>query len=134
MKPLHIALILIAGLAVAAVVSLYGNTTKYVSFSEALDLANTHFNKEVHVVCRLDKSKPIHYNPEVDPNHLEFYAKDSLGGEAKVLFLQPKPQDLERTERIVLTGKHKGTYFHAEAILSKCPSKYEDAPVKVTQR
>ncbi len=130
MKPLHIALILIAGLGVAAVVSLYGNTTKYVSFEEAQELSQSNYNKNVHVVCRLNKAKPINYQPEIDPNHLEFYAEDSLGNESKVIFLQPKPQDLERTEKIVLTGRHKGTYFHAEAILSKCPSKYEDAPVK----
>lgn len=130
MKPLHIALIIIASLGVAAVVSLYGNTTRYVSFAESLELKNENYTKVVHVVCTLDKSKPINYQPQIDPNHLEFWAKDSLGNEAKVLFLQPKPQDLERTEKIVLTGRHKGDYFHAEAILSKCPSKYEDAPVK----
>jgi cytochrome c-type biogenesis protein CcmE len=134
MKPLQIALLIVSGLAVAAVVSLYGNTTRYVTFSEAFELSKSNFSREVHVVCQLDKSKPIQYNPEVDPNHLEFYAKDSLGGEAKVIFSQPKPQDLERTERIVLTGKHKGSFFYAEAILSKCPSKYEDAPVKVSQK
>jgi cytochrome c-type biogenesis protein CcmE len=61
---------------------------------------------------------------------LEFYAEDSLGKESRIIFLHPKPQDLERTEKIVLTGRYKGDYFHAETILSKCPSKYEDAPVK----
>ena len=130
MKPLHIALILIAGLGVAAVVSLYGNTTKYVSFAEARELSQNEYGKDVHVVCRLNKSKSINYQPEVDPNHLEFYAEDSLGNESRIIFLQPKPQDLERTEKIVLTGRYKGDYFHAETILSKCPSKYEDAPVK----
>ncbi len=130
MKPLHIALILIAGLGVAAVVSLYGNTTKYVSFAEARELSKNDYGKDVHVVCRLNKSKSINYQPEVDPNHLEFYAEDSLGNESRIIFLQPKPQDLERTEKIVLTGRYKGDYFHAETILSKCPSKYEDAPVK----
>ena len=130
MKPLHIALIIIAGLGVAAVVSLYGNTTKYVSFSEAIELSQNNYSKQVHVVCQLNKSKPINYQPEVDPNHLEFWAQDSLGNESRIIFLQQKPQDLERTEKIVLTGRHKGDYFHAEAILSKCPSKYEDAPVK----
>ena len=131
MKPLHIALILIAGLGVATVVSLYGNTTQYVSFKEAKTLQEDGYDKNVHVVCTLNKAKPITYDAERDANHLEFYAQDSLGNESKVVYLKPKPQDLERTERIVLNGKNQGDYFHAETILSKCPSKYEDAPVAV---
>lgn len=131
MKPLHIALILIAGLGVATVVSLYGNTTKYVSFAEAKSLKEEGYSKNVHVVCTLNKSKPIVYDAQKDANHLEFYAQDSLGNESMVVYLKPKPQDLERTERIVLNGKHQGKYFHAETILSKCPSKYEDAPIAV---
>jgi len=107
MKPLHIALILIAGLGVATVVSLYGNTTKYVSFAEAKSLKEEGYSKNVHVVCTLNKSKPIVYDAQKDANHLEFYAQDSLGNESMVVYLKPKPQDLERTERIVLNGKHQ---------------------------
>jgi cytochrome c-type biogenesis protein CcmE len=130
MKPLQIALIVIAGLGVASVVSLYGNTTKYVSFQEADNLRSENPNKSYHIACKLNKAKPIVYDAQKDANHFEFTAVDSLNFEKKVIFLQPKPQDLERTETIVIIGKSQGDYFLAETILSKCPSKYEDAPVK----
>ena len=53
MKPLHIALIIIAGLGVAAVVSLYGNTTKYVSFSEAQELSQNNDQKDENLCVRV---------------------------------------------------------------------------------
>jgi cytochrome c-type biogenesis protein CcmE len=130
MKPLQIALLVIAGLGVAAVVSLYGNTTKYVSFPEADELARESPNKDFHIVCSLDKSKPIEYNPEKDANRLVFYAIDSLGNGKKVIYNQPKPQDMERSEKVMIVGHSKGEYFQATEISMKCPSKYEDAPVK----
>jgi cytochrome c-type biogenesis protein CcmE len=130
MKPLHIILILIAGIAIAAVVGMWDNTSRYVSFQEADELAKENSTKNYHVVCKLSKAKPIQYDPQKDPNHLVFYAIDSLGVEKRIEFGQPKPQDLERSEKIVLNGRSMGDFFYAETILSKCPSKYEDAPVK----
>lgn len=132
MKPLHIALIIIAALGVAAVVSLYGNTTQYVSFVEADQLGKENPGKNYHVVCKLDKSKPLEYNAQEDANKLVFFAIDSLGNPKKVVFNKPKPQDMERSEKLVLIGHSAGEYFQAEDILSKCPSKYEDSPVTAT--
>jgi cytochrome c-type biogenesis protein CcmE len=40
-----------------------------------------------------------------------------------------KPQDFERSEQIVLTGKMKGDEFVATDILMKCPSKYKDEEI-----
>ncbi|MBS3914601.1 MAG: cytochrome c maturation protein CcmE [Bacteroidetes bacterium] len=130
MKPLHIVLLIIAGLGVAAVVSLYGNTTKYVSFPEADKMAVESPGKDFHVVCMLDKSKPMEYNAEKDANRLVFFAKDTLGNTKKVVYNHPKPQDMERSERVMLVGHSQGDYFQATEISMKCPSKYEDAPVK----
>lgn len=130
MKPLHIALLIIAGLGVAAVVSLYGNTTKYVSFPQADELARENPGRDYHVVASLDKTKPIEYNPEKDANLLVFYANDSLGNGKKVIYNHPKPQDMERSEKIMLIGHSEGEFFRATEISMKCPSKYEDAPVK----
>lgn len=130
MKPIHIVLIVLASIGVASVVSLYGNSTQYVSFPDADRYRTENPNKEFHVVCRLDKSRPIVYDAEQDANHLEFTAIDSLGNPKLVVYNQPKPQDMERSEKLVLVGKSQGKYFHASQILSKCPSKYEDAPIK----
>jgi cytochrome c-type biogenesis protein CcmE len=130
MKPLHIALLILASIGVAAVVSVYGNTTQIVSFNAADSLAKEEPNKEYHVYCKLNKAKEIQYDPQKDPNLLIFSAIDSLGTEKMVKYLKPKPQDLERSEKILIIGSSEGAYFHAKTIFSKCPSKYEDTPVK----
>lgn len=130
MKPIQIALLVLAALGVAAVVSLYGNTTKYVTFPEADALAKENPGRDYHVVASLDKTKAIEYNPRNDANYLVFYANDSLGNGKKVVYNQPKPQDMERSEKIMLIGHSEGDHFQATEISMKCPSKYEDAPVK----
>lgn len=134
MKPLHIALLIIASLGVAAVVSLYGNTTQIVSFNGADSLAKENSNKVYHIYCKLNKAKPVQYDPQIDPNLLIFSAIDSLGTERMVKYLKPKPQDLERAEKMLIIGKSEGQYFHAETIFSKCPSKYEDTPINATNK
>jgi cytochrome c-type biogenesis protein CcmE len=35
------------------------------------------------------------------------------------------PQDLDKTDKVVLIGYSRGDYFEAREILKKCPSKYE---------
>jgi cytochrome c-type biogenesis protein CcmE len=119
-----------AAVGIGAVVSLYGNTTKYVGFEEAIALGKENPGKAYHVVCQLNKQKPIEYDAQKDPNHLVFYAIDSLGVERKVVFGKPKPQDMERSQKLVLIGYDEGKHFLATEILSKCPSKYEDSPVE----
>ena len=59
--------------------------------------------------------------------------RDNQGLESKVVFNCSKPQDFERSEQIVLTGKMIGNEFHASKILMKCPSKYTKDEVEVTE-
>jgi len=66
------------------------------------------------------------YNPEQNANLFSFYLVDSEGLEKKVMFNGSKPQDFERSESVVITGKMKGDAFLADKILMKCPSKYND--------
>lgn len=80
----------------------------------------------VHLIARLDKSKPIQYDALKDPNYLSFYAIDSLGNTAKVIYRNTKPPELEQSERVVLKGKMEGNVFECSDILLKCPSKYKD--------
>lgn len=82
--------------------------------------------KYVHLIAKLDKSKPIEYDAINNPNYLAFHAVDSLGGETKVVYHNSKPQDLEKSERIVMKGKMKDGHFECNDILLKCPSKYKD--------
>lgn len=82
--------------------------------------------KYVHMIAKLDKSKPIQYDAIKDPNYLSFYAVDSLGGTTKVIYRNTKPAELEQSERVVLKGKMQGDVFECDNILLKCPSKYKD--------
>jgi cytochrome c-type biogenesis protein CcmE len=80
----------------------------------------------VHLIAKLDKTKPIVYDALKNPNYLSFYAVDSLGSSTKVVYFNPKPAELEQSERVVLKGKMEGDVFKCDNILLKCPSKYKD--------
>ena len=82
--------------------------------------------KYVHLIAKLDKSKPIQYDAIKDPNYLSFYAVDSLGVTTQVVYHNTKPPELEQSDRIVLKGKMEGNVFECDNILMKCPSKYKD--------
>jgi cytochrome c-type biogenesis protein CcmE len=82
--------------------------------------------KYVHLIARLDKSKPIQYDAIKDPNYLTFYATDSLGGSTQVIYHNTKPAELEQSDRVVLKGRMEGNVFECDNILLKCPSKYKD--------
>jgi len=54
---------------------------------------------------------------------------DIKNEEKKVVLHKSKPQDFERSEQIVLIGSAQGDEFHANDILMKCPSKYQDGEI-----
>ena len=114
--------------AIAVIISLYSKTSTYGSFSDAKKTA-----AELHVVGQLDKQKELYYNAVKDANYFSFYVKDKKGEECKVVFIGTKPQDFERSEQIVLTGQMVGNEFHASYILMKCPSKYTQDKIDVTE-
>jgi cytochrome c-type biogenesis protein CcmE len=82
--------------------------------------------KFVHLIAKIDKSKPIEYDPINNPNYLAFTAIDTLGNSIRVVYHNTKPTDMEKSERIVLKGKVEGGLFECRDILLKCPSKYKD--------
>lgn len=98
--------------------------TTYSSFAEAEKV-----DSNVKIVGQLSKDKEIYYNPEKDPNYFSFYIRDNNNEERKVILKSHKPQDFERSESIVLTGKMDGDEFIASDMLMKCPSKYKDEEV-----
>ncbi|MCO5285829.1 MAG: cytochrome c maturation protein CcmE [Chitinophagaceae bacterium] len=112
-----------------AIAAAIGGLLMYsVDFStyDTIQSAKEKQGKYVHLIAKLDKSKPIQYDALKDPNYLSFYAVDSLGNSAKVVYFNPKPTDLERSERVVLKGRMEGEVFRCDNILLKCPSKYKD--------
>jgi cytochrome c-type biogenesis protein CcmE len=116
-------IILVAIAAAIGVLLMYS-----VDFStyDTINSAKAKQGKYVHLIARLDKSKPIQYDAIKDPNYLSFYAVDSLGDETKVIYHNPKPPELEQSERVVLKGRMEGNVFQCDDILMKCPSKYKD--------
>lgn len=126
MKLSHIAIIVFLAAATAFLVAGYGNSSEYVSFSHAF----SNQDKEFHVVGFLEKSKPMEYNPQQNASKFTFYMRDTLGEVRKVNFNEPKPNDFERSDRIVVIGKAEGEAFDASKILLKCPSKYNDAKLE----
>ncbi|MFD0794466.1 cytochrome c maturation protein CcmE [Mucilaginibacter litoreus] len=115
-------------IAIAVIISTYSNTSTYGSFNDARKT-----DTELHVVGHLNKQKELFYDATKDANYFSFYMKDNKGEECKVVFNGTKPQDFERSEQIVLTGQMKGKEFHASKILMKCPSKYTDDKLNVTE-
>ena len=126
MKTSHIILLLFMAAAVAVLISMSGEFSEYASFQTAINAPD----RNHQIVGHLNTAKPVEYHPEVDPNSFTFYMKDKDGKEVKVICLRDKPQDFERTEQIVLTGRMKGEDFVAENIQLKCPSKYQDEALK----
>ncbi|SKB88934.1 cytochrome c maturation protein CcmE domain-containing protein [Daejeonella lutea] len=128
MKKSSIAGMIIIAIAICVIISTYADSSTYGSFTDARQTES-----ELHVVGQLNKEKELFYNPVQDANYFSFYLKDNDGKECKVVFSGSKPQDFERSEQIVLTGKMIGNEFHASKILMKCPSKYTKDEVEVTE-
>lgn len=126
MKKSSIIGIIIIAIAIGVIISTYADSSTYGSFSDAIESKS-----ELHVVGQLNKEKDLIYNPQKDPNYFAFYMRDKKGRECKVVFNGSKPQDFEKSEQIVLTGKMEGAEFHASKILMKCPSKYNKDKVEV---
>ncbi len=122
MKKTHIIAILLIAVAIGTILSTFLDSSTYASFTEAMETPG----KEFHVAGKLNTAKEMSYNPEKNANLFTFYLVDNEGLEKKVLFNGSKPQDFERSESVVITGKVKGNDFIADKILMKCPSKYND--------
>ncbi len=122
MKKTQIIILVLIAVAVAVLISFMGSVTTY----ETVASAKEKQGKYVQLIGKLDHSKPIEYDAVKNPNYLSFYLVDSLGNSAKVVYHSPKPQDMEKSERIVLKGEMKGEEFMCKEILLKCPSKYKD--------
>jgi len=128
MKKSHIILLVIIAVAIGAILSTFADSSTYGNFNEAKENGS-----EIHVVGRLVKSKELVYDPVKDANYFSFYLTDNTGKECKVVFNGTKPQDFERSEQIVITGKMQGEEFHADKILMKCPSKYTNDKIETKE-
>jgi cytochrome c-type biogenesis protein CcmE len=120
MKKSHIIGLLIIVIAIGAILSTVADSSTYETFASASESPG----KEFHVVGQYISEKGFEYDPVADANLFSFFMADADSTERKVIFKGAKPQDFERSEQIVLTGKMVGDEFIASKILMKCPSKY----------
>lgn len=129
MKKTHIIALVFIAVSIAVIVSMTGDYSRYETFASAAASPA----KDFHIVGELVADEEMFYDPEEDPNYFSFYLKDKSGTQRKVIFNGAKPQDFERSEQIVLTGGMDGDVFMASKILMKCPSKYVDDELEVTE-
>jgi len=134
MKKSHIIGIIVIALAIGIIMSSVGDASTYVSFGEAIERAQEGNATKVHVVGRLKKDPQGHidmaYDPLVDPNYFAFTLVDTNHVAQRVVYYNPKPQDFERSEQIVITGNMQKDVFVADKILLKCPSKYVEKEIQ----
>lgn len=127
MKKIHIILLVLIAVAVAAIVSMFGDFSTYETFASAAKEPG----KQYHVVGVLAEGQQMEYDPVKDPNHFTFYVKDKSGQTSKVIFNGAKPTDIEKSEQVVMTGYMDGEAFRCSKIQMKCPSKYENDQVAI---
>lgn len=140
MKKSHIIALGVIAIAISMIISTIGDASTYLSFKEAKEIAEKGDTKAVHVVGELPRNAQgevfgIKYEPSINPNQFEFLMVDSLNTQYRVIHSQPKPQDIEKSEKVVVVGRMNldGGYFEADKILLKCPSKYNNGDLKADE-
>jgi cytochrome c-type biogenesis protein CcmE len=126
MKKIHLILLLVIAASVGVVLVALGNSDSYASFAEAIENPT----RTYHVAGKLDLNAPMVYDPHTEANLFHFTMIDNDGKRCKVALHKPRPQDFERSEQIVVIGQMENETFQARDILTKCPSKYNDAPTQ----
>ena len=99
---------------------------------ETFQVATENPNKEYHIVGELVLHEKMEYDPVENPNLFKFFLKDQDGEVVQIVYEDAKPRDLERSEQVVIIGKMVDEEFHASQILTKCPSKYVDDEIEVS--
>lgn len=127
MKKIHILGIIVIAVAIGVIFTSLQSSASYSDFAEATANPDT----EYHVVGKLNKTAPVLYDPKINADECSFMMYDNKGIEKKVILHKSVPQDFEKSEQIVLIGKMQGEEFHANEILMKCPSKYNDGKPQV---
>ena len=132
MKTIHIFIILVFVIAIAVVITTISDSSTYSDFSEAAKSPG----RELHIIGKLDMTKPLEYDARKNANRFTFYIIDAKGVEKQVIYNNAKPQDFEKSEKVVVVGSMQGDVFMAKSLLLKCPSKYNDkkSPTKFGEK
>ena len=133
MKKSYIVALVVIVAAIAIIVQTAGESSTYVTFDEAFQLASNGSSKSIHVVGDLKKDGAgdiIGIHPGEDKVSFSFLLIDANGKEQEVYYNEPMPADFKRSEKVVVIGSYHNDLFVADKILLKCPSKYVDEKLK----
>lgn len=115
---------LIAGLTIIVAALIFGAMTFIESNVEYMDFAKAEqVNKKVQVKGKWVSDKETQFMAST--SQFSFYMVDDNNKEVKVVLDGAKPNNFEIATEIVAKGRFKDGYFHANEVLTKCPSKYE---------
>lgn len=126
MKKIHIALLVLIAGAIAVLLTFLKGASTY----DTVETAMAKPGKYVHLMARLDKTQPVEYDAVKNPNYLVFTAVDTLGKSVKVVYHNPKPDNFDISDKLVLKGKYQDGQFECKEIQTKCPSKYKEESAK----
>lgn len=132
MKKSYIVALLVIGAAIAIIVKTAGESSTYVTFDQAFQLASNGSSKSIHVVGELKKDASgeiVGIQPGEDKVSFTFLLIDENGKEQEVFYPEPMPADFTRSEKVVVIGGYEKDRFVARKILLKCPSKYVDEKI-----
>jgi cytochrome c-type biogenesis protein CcmE len=119
MKPKLIIGILAIVLFTSLLMYNFGNSiSTYVNFEQAENRASA------HVVGTWEDTRDYGFSRET--MQFSFYMKDQDGNVRRVLYSKPKPNNFEQATQLVVIGEMRNNVFHANEMLMKCPSKYND--------
>ncbi|MFO7767820.1 MAG: cytochrome c maturation protein CcmE [bacterium] len=95
--------------------------TPYVTFSEA----KASEGKNVQVTGMLTEQKESWYSRDEERTFNFYLIEEETGDTLSVSYHGVKPSTFEEATSIVAIGSFDGERFHANQVLTKCPSKYE---------
>jgi cytochrome c-type biogenesis protein CcmE len=95
-----------------------GGVTPYVGFAEARAAGSN-----VQVMGEV-----IPTGTDYDPMEgtFSFFITDDTGDRMKVVYGGTKPGNFDQATSVVCIGRYSDEAFHADKLLVKCPSKYQD--------
>jgi len=135
MKKSHIFGIGIIGVAIMIIMSTAGDASTYVDFKEAKAIADRGSDQKIHVVGELKKNgtgEVVGIETSPDMLSFSFVMVDKNEKEQRVIFSEPMPADFLRSEQVVVVGAYYKDVFVAHKILMKCPSKYQEETIEVS--
>ncbi len=115
--------VIVAGIIIVGAL-VFGATTFMESNIEYMDFeAAQNVNKKVQVKGKWVKEKESAF--DASKSQFTFYMVDDNAVEMKVVLDGAKPNNFDIATEVVAKGRYKEGYFHANELLTKCPSKYE---------